>query len=161
MIETPEQMELIRGLYVEERAKLLLYAVSSLSDEDLADEAVQETFVIACSKPRALIGHPNPGGWLMKTLIYVLKDMKKGRARMNALLFHIRDQESDGPCPELAEAEFDAAFGALVGEENWWMYKNVALRRMTVLEVADAAGISREAAKKRVQRTAAKLKRGC
>lgn len=78
---------------------------------------------------------------------------------MNALLLSVQSADLAGDCYELGEVDLDAACSALVGEENWQMYKAVTLKRMTVLEVADSLGISREAAKKRIQRTYKTLQR--
>ena len=158
MIETPEQKELIQALYDQNFKALYTYAKNAIDNGDLALEAVQETFVIACSKPKALIGHPNPPGWLMQKLKYVLKNMARGRADLVALLSSCgADLGSD--CPELGMVEMDIDCSRLVGEDNWRLYKAVTLKRMTVLEAAEEIGISREAAKKRIQRTCRTLAR--
>ncbi len=80
MIETEAQRHGIHALYLQEYPKLLAYARSLLHDESLAKEAVQDTFLIACKKPEALLDHPNPPGWLMQALKYTIHNMIRGRA---------------------------------------------------------------------------------
>ena len=76
----------IERLYLQMYDKLFSYAKSSLRSDSLAEEAVQETFGIACSKPEALCASENPEGWLVKTLKYVLSNMARSRKTVNQLL---------------------------------------------------------------------------
>ena len=64
----------IERLYLQLYPLLFEYARSSLSSDSLAEEAVQDTFQIACQKPEAMINSPNPEGWIMNTLKNVLKN---------------------------------------------------------------------------------------
>ena len=64
----------IDRLYLKMYPMLFEYARSSLSNDSLAEEAVQDTFIIACQKPEALCDSPNPEGWLVKTLKNVLSN---------------------------------------------------------------------------------------
>ena len=64
----------IERLYLQLYPLLFEYARSSLSSDSLAEEAVQDTFRIACQKPEAMINSPNPEGWIMNTLKNVLKN---------------------------------------------------------------------------------------
>ena len=52
----------IERLYFKLFEQMRLYAVSALENEALAEEAVQETFRIACMKPEQLLGSANPAG---------------------------------------------------------------------------------------------------
>lgn len=47
--------ELIEGLYREMFTPLCVYAMNALDDRDLAEEAVQDTFRIACIKAGSLV----------------------------------------------------------------------------------------------------------
>lgn len=55
------QSDQIEALYLQMYPKLLRYARATLP-EALAEEAVQETFRIACSKPDAVLHSANPPG---------------------------------------------------------------------------------------------------
>ena len=61
------------------RDSLFHYANIVLSNASLAEEAVQETFVIACTKQHALENSPNPEGWIMNTLKNVCRNIQKNR----------------------------------------------------------------------------------
>ena len=158
MIETEEQRQIIHALYLQEYPKLLAYARSLLHDESLAKEAVQDTFLIACTKPAVLLSHPNPPGWLMQTLKYTIHNMNRGRAKLSALLLYYQEVPlAEDPLP-LGELELDITCEDLLGKEDWLMLKNFLLHHMSVQDVADSMGISREAAKKRLQRSHKRLK---
>ena len=51
---------------------LLAAAERKLSRRELAEEAVQETFLRLWARSERLEKHPNPGGWLMVTLSHVV-----------------------------------------------------------------------------------------
>ena len=158
MIETEEQRHGIHTLYLQEYPKLLAYARSLLHDESLAKEAVQDTFLIACTKPAVLLSHPNPPGWLMQTLKYTIYNMIRGRAKLSALLLYYQEVPLADGSLRLGELELDVICEDLLGKEDWRMLKSFLLHRMSVQDVADSMGISREAAKKRLQRSHKRLK---
>lgn len=158
MIETEEQWQVIHALYLQEYSKLLAYARSALYDESLAKEAVQDTFLVACTKPEALLSHPNPPGWLMQTLKYTIHNMIRGRAKLNALLLYFQEDALAAGSPELDELELDLVCEKFLGREDWKTLKSFLLHHMSVQDVADSMGISREAAKKRLQRSHKRLK---
>ena len=76
------QEEIIAQLYREMYRKLVVYAENALNDS-LAEEAVQDTFRIACSKYDELMNSSNPQGWLMNTLKNVIRNIRKEQANLN------------------------------------------------------------------------------
>ena len=70
-----EQKRMIAELYQELYDKLMVYARVNLESESLAEEAVQETFHIACQKPDSVCGSANPQGWLVDTLKNTVRNM--------------------------------------------------------------------------------------
>ena len=60
------------GLYRTYYTALLAAAERKLSRRELAEEAVQETFLRLWARSERLEKHPNPGGWLMVTLSHVV-----------------------------------------------------------------------------------------
>lgn len=54
---------------------MIAYAISALNDRSLAEEAVQDTYRIACAKADDFLSSPNPKGWLLNTLKYVIKNI--------------------------------------------------------------------------------------
>ncbi|MGN1031100.1 MAG: RNA polymerase sigma factor [Butyricicoccaceae bacterium] len=146
------QEEQIRRLYLEMYDLLLAYAYSVLKNYALAEEAVQDTFRIACAKADQLLASPNPQGWLKNTLKYVLLNMQHSRARLNNLMIELiqSDQwKAQGKCDE---EDVDVLYSDLSQDENFQLLKEIILKQRSMLEVAQQLGISVEACKKRVQR---------
>ena len=77
MCLTTEQDERLTSLYREMYEKLVNLAYLKLHHVSLAEEAAQETFCIACRRPEAVLESPNPQGWLVTTLRYVVKNMER------------------------------------------------------------------------------------
>ena len=78
----PEYGKQIEVLYLEMYEMLYAYARCSFSEESLAEEAVQETFRIACQKSEQLCESGNPHGWLVNTLKFTIRNMKRSRDSM-------------------------------------------------------------------------------
>ena len=72
---TKEQQNVIDSYFLSLHAKLLGLAFGTLYDQYKAEEAVQQTFLIACRKPDAFLNSPNPSGWLTNTLKNVIANM--------------------------------------------------------------------------------------
>lgn len=155
--------EILTPLYLEMYNKLLIYANATLRDKSLAEEAVQETFRIACSKKAEFIDHPNKKGWLMVTLKNVISNMIKSRARLNKLVVSamaydealIVKNSNNGE----VESDIDIMYADLLDEEDFRLLKMVVLNKLSMKEAAEVLGIGIEACKKRVQRAKEKLKK--
>ena len=80
-----DQDRLLEELYREMYSVLLCYANAALKDKALAEEAVQDTFRIACAKADDLSASVNPRGWLMLTLKNVLRNTRRELAALNQL----------------------------------------------------------------------------
>lgn len=135
-----EQERKIEKLYREMYSLLYIYAENALANKHLAEEAVQDTFRIACAKAEAVLGSPNPKGWLVNTLKYVILNIRRTQAKLNA-----------------TEIEFMAMYTGLLDEKDFKLLELLALKRYSMLEAANEFGISIEACKKRVQRARKKL----
>ena len=77
----PDQDEMLEQLYYANYKKLLLYALSASQSQVSAPELVQDTFHEAVLHIDTLMTHANPGGWLMQTLKYKMKENDKARQR--------------------------------------------------------------------------------
>ena len=60
---------------------LFAYAVTLLGNAATAEEAVQESFRIACMKPEALIRSDNPVGWMVNTMKHAVRNIKRTQLR--------------------------------------------------------------------------------
>lgn len=79
----PEQNEWFDQLYKEHSARLFKQAFYVLHDRHLAEDLVEETFLILLYKQHDLITHPNLAGWLSLTLKNLIYDeLKSARHRL-------------------------------------------------------------------------------
>lgn len=151
-----EQSKQIEQLYLEMFDLLLSYARASLEEEPLAEEAVQETFQIACRKPEQLLESQNPKGWLVNTLKYTIRNIKREREKTRQLLATYLLQTSDVAFTENA-ISLEVVYGNIADTEEFKLLKEMAVDRKSHLEIAASRGISVDACKKRIQRAKEKL----
>ena len=148
----PEYSERIEQLYLEMYDMLLTYARCSFKEESLAEEAVQETFQIACLKPDKLCESQNPRGWLVNTLKYTILNMKRSRESARQLLSNYLITQNE--CIAFSEDKLSLKlmYEDVSHTEEFKLIKEMAIDGRSHLEMANARGISVNACKKRVQR---------
>lgn len=153
------QDKYIEKLYREMFTQLNIYAQSTLRDRSLGEEAVQDTFRIACLKIDELMASSNPKGWLMNTLKNVINNMKRSRARLLRILFTASEvnEASFGSVNDDIDPEI--MYGGIIGAEEFDLLKKIVLERYSMLEAAEELGISVDACKKRLQRAKMKFKK--
>ena len=78
-----QQDEFVSRYYKEMYQQLMVYARSSLSNPSLAEEAVQDTFRIACAKIDDFMSSPNPQGWLVLVLRNVIRNIRRELASLS------------------------------------------------------------------------------
>lgn len=156
MCLTTEQDAQLTSLYLEMYEKLVNLAYVRLRSVSLAEEAAQETFCIACRRPEAVLGSDNPQGWLVTTLRYVVRNMQRLLAQRERRVI----APSDGNVDRAVYDDYsDVEFADLLTDEEYRLFRRIAVDRCTMREAAYAFGISEEACKKRVQRIRAKLQK--
>lgn len=156
---TTEQSKRIEQLYLEMFDLLMTYARSSLENESLAEEAIQETFRIACLKPEDLLNSPNPKGWLINTLKNTIRNIKRSRTNANKLLAtYLAVQSSDIAFSE-DKISLEVTYANIASSEEFKLIKEMAVDGKSHLEMAQSRGISVDACKKRVQRAKELLRR--
>ena len=153
----PEYGEQIERLYLEMYEMLISYARCSFEEESLAEEAVQETFKIACQKPDQLCESVSPKGWLVNTLKFTIRNMKRNRESARQLILLVEQNKpftySEDRLP------LHLMYENLSDTEEFKLLVEMAIDGKSHLEMANARGISVSACKKRVQRAKEKLKR--
>lgn len=147
----------IEQKYREMYLPLLQYATRLLRQPSLAEEAVQETFRIACAKPEAFCDSPNPNGWLIKTLSNVIRNTQRNLARLHRLVTASLEYDVQSGLEAPPDDHLDAEYGDLLSREDYALLKLVVLQRYSMKEAAEEYGISVEACKKRVQRAKSRL----
>lgn len=149
----------ITKLYYEMHGRMIAYAFSVLRDRNLAEEVVQDTFCIFCTKATTTLQHENPRGWLMRTLQNVMRNMQRHRAAMNRLIMESLQVENLEELLVYDEEDVDLLYEDLAARADFQLLKRVVLDGCTMLEAAEEYGISVEACKKRIQRIRAYLKK--
>ncbi len=154
-----EKSKYIETLYYEMFYQLLAYAQSALSDRSLAEEAIQDTFGIACAKIEDLTSSPNPKGWIMNTLKYVIKNMRRTRAQLNQLLIPYIAHEAGIAGAKYDDDLTDITYGDIIGSKDYDLLKKIVIEKYSMVEAANEICITVEACKKRVQRAKKKLQK--
>ena len=154
-----EQSKLIEQLYLDMYDLLMAYARSSLEREALAEEAVQETFRIACLKPEALCGSANPKGWLVNALKNTIQNIKRSRDNANRLLAEYLATQSKELSISEDRISLEILYENVADLEEFKLIKEMAVEGKSHLEMAQERGITLNACKKRVQRAKEVLKK--
>lgn len=157
MVSTQEQDELLEALYVEMHDKLVKYAYCALMDFERAEEAVQDTFRIACTRIDVLEASEVPGAWLMKTLKNVISNMRRSQERLKKLVITTLQFEEEKHV-QIQDNNVDLLYSGIIKDEDFLLLKLIAIDNYTMQEAAIALGINIEACKKRVQRAKKKFK---
>ena len=144
--------EPITKLYQEMYGRMVAYAFIVLGDQNLAEEVVQDTFCIFCTKADVTLQHENPQGWLMGTLQNVIRNMQRRRAAMNRLIMRSLQVEDLDELLVYDEEDVDLLYEDLAARTDFQLLKRVVLDGCTMLEAAEEYGITVEACKKRIQR---------
>ncbi len=159
MTGTERQDDLIAALYHEMFPLLLAYARSALGETSLAEEAVQETFCVACKRQRELAESPNPRGWLVIALKNVIRQLRRDQAREAALLAALTARQDGADNPDQSGTDPDLLYGDLQCDPDYLLLKQLVENRYSMAELAAEQGISVEACKKRVQRARKRLQK--
>lgn len=154
-----ERKHYMEQLYDQMYRKLMLYSLTALHDSNLAEEAVQEVFQIACSKVDDLLICPNPCGWLMNTLKFVIRNMKRRQERTNMLFVPFVALDDRLPSvPRDISPETEADCIQVLGVQDYVLLKRVALKELTIREAAEEFGLTETACSKRIQRSKKRLR---
>ena len=142
----------IEELYLELFDKMKAYARSSLQNEALAEEAVQETFRIACQKPAQVCESVNPQGWLVKTLKYTICNIQRNRETAKRILEKYLETQNKGISLSEDHLDLRVLYENVADTEEFRLLSEMAIVGRSHLEMAKSRGISVDACKKRVQR---------
>lgn len=154
-----EQNKIIEQLYLELFDQMMAYARSSLQSESQAEEAVQETFRIACMKPEELCTSQNPRGWLLNTLKFTIQNKKRCNDNANRLLTDYIASQSREIAVSEDKVRLEVLYGNIADLDEFKLLQEMAVDGKSQLEMAQDRGISLDACKKRVQRAKEKLRK--
>jgi RNA polymerase sigma-70 factor (ECF subfamily) len=154
-----EQSRKIEELYLQMFENMKVYACCNLESEALAEEAVQETFRIACQRPERLCESDNPRGWLVRALKFTISNIKHDRTVTGKLLERYWLSQSGG-CPfSEDQLKVGILYEDLADTDEFMLLAEMAIEGRSHLEMAASRGISVNACKKRVQRAKESLRK--
>ena len=154
-----QQHREIEKLYFSLYEQLLAYARCSLKNEALAQEAVQETFRIACTKPNQLCESSNPQGWLYNTLRFVIQNAIHTQKRAKGLLAEYLAKQLKLQLWSEDVAAPEVLYENLADSKEFQLLHRFAIEKKSVLELAQEQNITVDACKKRLQRAKETLQR--
>lgn len=154
-----QENEIISELYLRLYDFLLDYAEASLKNRAQAEEAVQETFQIACQKREELCAVKHPEGWILNQMKTVLLNTLRDREADSELLqryvsLHLQDMSIRED-----SVRVEILYGDLAEREELKLIKELALDGYSYLEMAQKRGISVATCRKRVQRAREALRK--
>lgn len=150
---------MIERLYMQMYEGLFAYARCSLPSDSLAEEAVQETFCIACRKQNDLCSSSNPEGWLINTLKYVLANMARNLATAKRMTAEYSITEYTEGASSQSCLPVDVIYQDICHTEEFTLLKEFVLENKSYPELAQARNISETTCRKRVQRAKEKLRK--
>lgn len=149
----------IEQMYLQMYSKLFAYARSVLDNDALAEEAVQDTFSIACQKADVLCESPNPKGWLFNTLKYTISNELRSRSTAKRILMDYFASKVNDITISNDQIGLEFIYSDIADTEEFRLLKEMALEGKSHLEMAEARGITVAACRKRVQRAKEFLQR--
>ena len=149
----------IERLYLQMFSMLFEYARSTLPNDALAEEAVQETFRIACQKPEALCSSPNPEGWLVNTLKNVICNMERSRNIAKRILHGYFAANITELTTTNDRIGVEILYENIADTEEFKLLKEMAIDGRSYLEMAESRNITIDTCRKRVQRAKGKLRK--
>lgn len=156
---TDAELQFLEQLYRQHYQRLFLYAKAILKNEHLAEEAVQDTFHIACARIGQLHRSDNPAGWLVQTLKNVLRNMERTHSSLYAALQNHLPYEERHLGGARDEEDIELLYGGILTEEEFRLLKYIVLEKSSFLDASREFGISVEACRKRFQRIKEKMRK--
>lgn len=148
----PKYRKEIEQLYIQMFDMLFEYARSFLPNDALAEEAVQDTFQIACQKPQAVCESANPKGWMVNAMKNVVSNTLRSRATANRILSEYVAAGLERLSENDAYAGIELFYGQIAESEEFKLIKELAVDGRSYLEMAQSRRISVQTCRKRVQR---------
>ncbi|MDR1329333.1 MAG: sigma-70 family RNA polymerase sigma factor [Oscillospiraceae bacterium] len=158
-----EKDDFLAELYQEMKDRLYSYAYMNIRDYHRAEELVQDVFLLASQKIDSVMQSPNPRGWLVNALQFVLKreyrshlNIQKAFVEQSAYTEDMEDSTSNSAEDEAFKMlELSSMFKA----DEWHLLKRAYIERYTIAEIAEELGIEYAACAKRLQKASNKARK--
>ena len=154
-----EKERLFTEYYSQYFDKLKIYAYSSLGNWDRAEEAVQDTFHIAWIKIDNFLSSENPMGWLINTLKYTIKNIRRTDNYQLKLFISLNEvKEISSSTDSELDIDVEGICQSLLSKEDYYLLRRVVLEKATYKEMSEELNIKLWACQKRMQRIYQKLR---
>lgn len=147
-----EQDKFIDALFRKLYRFLLNYAESSLKNESLAEEAVQETFAIACQRADCVCGSENPEGWLVETLKRVIRNIERRQQTAKKIISELAEYRPDLAAAPGDPVDLKLCYGNVANTKEFQLVYAIAVEGRSCIEISEAEGITALAFRKRLER---------
>lgn len=152
---TDREREIIEQLYRHHLEKMHYSAMAILRNIDLADEAVQQTFLDACRKPEKVLNHPNPEAWFMAAVRISAAYIVRQEQKNEPLIIDMTEYDED----ILDLVSLETLYPKLSKTKEFQLLKRFAADGESISSIARESGASVSAVKKRIERAKKKLKK--
>lgn len=152
-----DKTESIEQVYRSFYGGLFIFANSKLRNRELAEEAVQETFRIACSKPNEFRAATNKNGWLVEVLKQVMMDIQKHRAKDIELMAAIANTPSEA-LRTYDPAKVEMLYGNYMNDLDFRILVRFSVYGDSIAVISKNTGLSISAVKKRLERARKKYR---
>lgn len=157
---TPDKEQIFTEYYRQYFNKLKIYAYSSLRNWTRAEEAAQDTFHIAWTKIDDFTSSKNPMGWLVNTLKFTIKNIKRHDNYQMKLFISLNDiGEVSGSDKAEVEIDIDGICQSVLSKEEYYLMRRIVLDNATYKEMSEELGIKLWTCQKRMQRILQKLRK--
>ena len=145
--------EFLEKLFLENYSYMEYYATRFFKNRDLAQDVVQETFLIAQTKIDQLMESASPKGWLFNTLKNVIGNTYKQQKRLSDM---VSIQDYDIPID--MEISVKSTYESMISNDDLQLLIWIYCDGWPYADVAKHLGIGLDACKKRIQRARIRFK---
>lgn len=146
--------DFIVPLYNEEHERLFKVAYRKTKDRDLAQDLVQDVFLLAIFNQAKLMKHPKPGAWLMQTLKNLIMNEMRSPSRKDIpldVVVEVPARAVNLPLDSLLPAQLHPREREIL----IWRFEH----NMSYSEMSDRLGISEDLCRKWVSQAVIKCRK--
>lgn len=147
-----DQEKFIAKLFRDFYRFMLSYAQSALKNESVAEEAVQETFAIACRRVDQLCASENPRGWLVKTLKFVIRNLERRQQTAKKIMTDLGDGSIELLAGPEDSIDLKLIYGDVADTKEFALVYAVAVQGASYIDISEAEGITITTCRKRYER---------
>lgn len=158
IIISKNKNDFLEKLFLENYADMLSLTSRFIRNEDIAQDVVQQTFLVAqVNLDDKLINSPNPVGWLYNTLKNIIGDAYRKRNRLMSMTTPIEFVEEQS-FASIDSISIRVKYEGIIGKEDLNLLIWVYCEDVPYAVAAERLNINLDACKKRIQRAKLRLK---